>query len=98
MSNLKQKNKKPTREQTAELRPCSFCRQVAAREVLKPQLFERAKQLLVIVKVPTMVCGNCRETYFTGGTLDELERILEHQAELATLRPMPVAQYSQAAA
>lgn len=97
MSNLKQKNKKPLRQQSENLRPCSFCGQVTAREVLKPQLFERAKQLLVIEQVPTMVCGNCHETYFTGGTLEELERILDHQDELTTLRPVPVAQFSQAA-
>ncbi len=98
MRSVKKTNKQPRRRQAEGTRACSFCRQVAAREVFKPQLFERDQQWLVIEQVPTMVCGNCRETYFTGGTLDELERILEHQAELATLRPVPVAQYSQAAA
>ena len=97
MSNMKAKNKKSPRGQTEKLRACSFCRQVAAREVCKPQLFEHAQQWLVVEQVPTMVCGNCGETYFTGGTLDELERILTHQAELATLRPVPVAQYTHAA-
>ena len=79
------------------MQTCSFCRQVAAREVARPQLFERDQQMLVIEHVPTLVCSNCGETYFTGGTLDELERILLHRAELATLRPVSVAQYHPAA-
>jgi uncharacterized protein with PIN domain len=32
--------------------------------------------MLVIENVPTLRCANCGETYFTGATLDELERIL----------------------
>ncbi|MBI1763568.1 MAG: type II toxin-antitoxin system MqsA family antitoxin [Acidobacteria bacterium] len=96
MNDLKAKNQK-LRGQTKAMRVCSFCGQLAAREVYKPQLFERDQQWLVVEQVPTMVCGNCGETYFTGGTLEELERILDHQAELTTLRPVLVAQFSQAA-
>ena len=91
------KKQKAKEANTASLQTCSFCRQVTAREVARPQLFERDQQMLVIEHVPTLVCSNCGETYFTGGTLDELERILSHRAELATLRPVSVAQYHTAA-
>jgi YgiT-type zinc finger domain-containing protein len=98
MNGIKGRNKKTQRGQEGQLQACSFCRQVAAREVLRPQVFGHGKQLLVIEDVPTMVCDNCGETYFTGKTLDELERILGHQSELAVPRSVPVAQYMHSAA
>ena len=98
MSSVKQSKQKPLRRPAESLQTCSFCRQAAAREIYRSQLFERGRQMLVVEQVPTMVCGNCGETYFTGGTLDELERILARQAEPATLRPVPVAQFSHSAA
>jgi len=59
-------------------RVCSFCGQKSAREVLMSQAYGKDKQLLVIENVPTVVCDNCGESYFTSSTLDELERILSN--------------------
>jgi YgiT-type zinc finger domain-containing protein len=80
------------------LRVCSFCGQPAARESLRPQAFGQGERLLVIENVPTVVCGNCGETYFTGATIDELERILGNQASVAILRPVQVAEFTARAA
>jgi hypothetical protein len=45
-----------------------------------------------------MVCDNCGETYFTGETIDGLERILGNENELAVTRPVQVAQFIARAA
>ncbi len=79
-------------------RVCSFCSQSAAYEALRPQVFKRGDHLLVVEDVPTMICDNCGETYFTGETIDELERILSNANELAVTRPVRVAQFIARAA
>lgn len=63
-----------------------------------PQVFGRGEQLLVVENVPTMVCDNCGESYFTGATLDELERILGNQDKLVETRPVQVARFVATAA
>lgn len=79
-------------------RVCSFCSQVTAYESLKPQVFKRGDHLLVVEDVPTVICDNCGETYFTGATIDELERILSNEDEFAETRPMQVARFVARAA
>ncbi|GEM_PF-1277941 len=79
-------------------RVCSFCSQIAAYEVTRPQVFKRGDHLLVVEDVPTMVCDSCGETYFTGETIDGLERILGNENELAVTRPVQVAQFIARAA
>jgi YgiT-type zinc finger domain-containing protein len=91
------KGKKPVGTDGA-VRVCSFCGQLAAREALRPQVFGQGDRLLVVENVPTSSCENCGETYFTGATLDELERILGNQTEVAVVRPVPVAQFMARAA
>lgn len=80
------------------IRVCSFCGQLAAREALRPQVFGQGECLLVVENVPTLNCDNCGETYFTGATLDELERILGNQTDIAVVRPVQVAQFVARAA
>ena len=76
---------------------CSFCGQQSAREVFMSQAYGKEEHLLVVENVPTIICDNCGESYFTGSTLDELERILSNQGKLAKTRPVPVAQFEVAA-
>ncbi|MDX2040894.1 MAG: type II toxin-antitoxin system MqsA family antitoxin [Acidobacteriota bacterium] len=91
---MKPRARKP---KTGACRICSFCGQQSAREVLMPQAYGKDTALFVIENVPTVICDNCGESYFTGSTLEELERILSNQNEVAKARPVPVAQFKMAA-
>lgn len=91
---MKPRTRKP---KTGIGRVCSFCGQQSAREVLMPQAYGKDEGLLVVENVPTVVCDNCGESYFTGSTLEELERILSNQNKLAKTRSVPVAQFKVAA-
>ena len=90
----KQKRIRRPKTPKGQLQVCSFCGQKAAHEALRPQAFGQGEQLFVIELVPTIGCDNCGESYFSGGTIDELERIMGNQNDLAVKRPVPVAQFA----
>lgn len=88
---------KARKQKNGACRICSFCGQQSAREVLMPQAYGKDEGLLVVENVPTVICDNCGESYFTGSTLEELERILSNQNKLAKARQVPVAKFKIAA-
>ena len=55
-------------------------------------LGERAG-ILVVDKVPMMLCPHCGESYFTAETLHELERLKLHKASMKPRRLAPVIEY-----
>jgi len=61
---------------------CSFCGEKAAHEVLRSRSFGCGGKLIVIEDIPTMECSNCRETYYTGGTLKTLDSLLSNPARI----------------
>ncbi|MGH9801077.1 MAG: type II toxin-antitoxin system MqsA family antitoxin, partial [Blastocatellia bacterium] len=72
----KQKRIKRSKASKGQLQICSFCGKESAHEVLRPQAFGEGESLLVIENVPTIGCDNCGVSYFSGKTVDELERII----------------------
>jgi len=49
--------------------------------------------ILVVDKVPMVVCPHCGESYFTAETLHELERLKLHKASMKSQRLVPVIEY-----
>ena len=56
--------------------------------------FGKGANLLVIEGIPSMSCSNCGESYFTAGTMHEIERVKAHRKSLAVARPVPVAAFA----
>lgn len=50
--------------------------------------------ILVVDKVPIMLCPHCGESYFTAETLHELERLKLHKASMESRRLAPVIEYA----
>ena len=73
---------------------CSFCGEKAAREVLRSRSFGRGRKLIVIEDIPTMECGNCHETYYTGETLKILDTLLSHPERITEVTEVPVAKFA----
>lgn len=57
--------------------------------------YGKGKNLLIIEKVPVLVCLHCGESYLTADTLHEIERIKLHRKNLAKLRSVAVAEFVQ---
>lgn len=72
---------------------CEICSKEGARERRVTRSYGRGGNLLVIEKVPVITCPHCGESYLTAATLHELERIKRHRKELATRRPVAVANF-----
>ena len=50
--------------------------------------------MLVIERVPVVVCPHCGQSYLTADTLHEIERIKLHRRSLAAKRPVPVVAFA----
>jgi YgiT-type zinc finger domain-containing protein len=55
--------------------------------------FGSGADILVVDGVPMRVCPRCGESYFTAGTLHELERLKLHRKSVRAPRRAPVLQY-----
>jgi len=55
--------------------------------------FGSGASIMVIDKVPMIVCPNCGESYFTADTIHELERLKLHRKNVETRRQAPVVEY-----
>lgn len=78
----------------SRLQTCSFCGEKTARQVLRSRSFGRGRKLVVIEDIPTMECGNCHETYYTGETLKALDALLSDPARTTVVKPVPVAKFA----
>ncbi len=73
---------------------CDICGKRGARLRRIAETFGRNRDFLVIENVPLITCPNCGESYFTAGTLHEIERIKMHRKHLAAERPVRVARFA----
>lgn len=78
----------------SSLQTCSFCGEKTARRVLRSRSFGRGRKLVVIEDIPTMECGNCHETYYTGETLKTLDALLSDPARITVVKSIPVAKFA----
>ena len=56
--------------------------------------YGRGAALLVVEKVPVIVCPHCGESYVTADTLHLLERIKVHRRRLAAPKRVAVASFT----
>ncbi len=56
--------------------------------------YGRGAALLVVEKIPVIVCPHCGESYVTADTLHLLERIKVHRRRLATPKRVAVASFT----
>jgi len=72
---------------------CAICGKKGARERRVTRSYGRGGNLLVVERVPVITCPHCGESYLTAVTLHELERIKRDRKELASRRPVAVANF-----
>lgn len=73
---------------------CDCCGKKGARTKHVTRSFGKGADILVIEKVPMVVCPDCGENYFTAETLQELERLKLHKKNVAVQRTAPVIRYA----
>ena len=76
---------------------CDICGEEGARTRPVSRSYGTGGDILVIEKIPMISCPHCGESYFTGDTLQELERIKLHQSSFAEKRSVSVAKFHDAA-
>lgn len=72
---------------------CDICGRRGAQIRYLTRTYGKGANLLVIEKVPVVVCPDCGESYLTAETLHELERIKLHRRALAKPRSVSVASF-----
>ena len=72
---------------------CAICGKKGARERGVTRSYGRGGNPLVVERVPVITCPHCGESYLTAVTLHELERIKRDRKELASRRPVAVANF-----
>jgi YgiT-type zinc finger domain-containing protein len=72
---------------------CDICGKDGAEIRHMTRSYGKGANLLMIEKVPVVVCPHCGESYLTANTLHEIERIKLHRKNLAKLRSVAVAEF-----
>ncbi len=72
---------------------CDICGKKGAEVRYMTRSYGKGANLLIIEKVPVVVCPNCGESYLTAETLHEIERIKLHRKNLAKLKSVAVAEF-----
>jgi len=73
---------------------CDICGKTGARLRRISRCYGKGPTLLVIEKVPTVICPHCGESYLTADTLQELDRIKMHGKAFARQRRVAVATFA----
>jgi len=72
---------------------CDVCGQEGARIKHVSRAYGKGEDMVVIDKVPVVVCTNCGESYMTADTMHEVERLKLHKRSMKTQRLAPVITY-----
>ncbi len=62
---------------------CAICGKGTVKLRRISRSYGRGARLLVIEKVPILICSRCGESYMTAETLHEIERIKLHRKTVA---------------
>lgn len=73
---------------------CDICGRKGARVLKVTETYGKGRNLLVIEDIPMVSCSNCGESYLTGETLHEIERIKLLRKSLAVGCAVGVASFS----
>lgn len=69
---------------------CDLCGKSGAKVKRISRSYGRGDEMLVIDKVPIVVCPHCGESYMTAETLREIERLKLHGKNIKSERRAPV--------
>ena len=72
---------------------CDVCGQKGARTKSVSRAYGKGEDMVVIDKVPIVVCPKCGESYMTAETMHEVERIKLHRRSMKTQRLAPVVNF-----
>ena len=72
---------------------CDICGKEGARTKRVTRAYGKGDDMVVIDKVPVVVCPNCGESFLTAETMHEVERLRLHQRTLKPQRLAPVISY-----
>jgi YgiT-type zinc finger domain-containing protein len=73
---------------------CSNCGNDETKTRYISRSYGKGEDLLVIENIPMISCPKCGESYMTAQTLREIERIKQQRQQLATKRPVAVAEFA----
>jgi YgiT-type zinc finger domain-containing protein len=76
-----------------ETTTCDVCGEEGARRKHVSRAYGKGENMVVIDKVPIVVCPHCGESYMTADTMHEVERIKLHKRSMKTQRLAPVVNY-----
>ncbi len=77
----------------AHIMTCDICGEEGAKTKHVTRAYGTGDAMVVIDKVPVVVCPHCGETYLTAETMHEVERLRLHQRSLKPDRLAPVINY-----
>ena len=80
--------------QPIDPRICDNCGKPGARVRFISRSYGKGDALLVIENVPVISCPSCGESYLTAQTLREIDRIKRQRQQIATIRPVAVAEFA----
>ncbi|GAB4498159.1 MAG: hypothetical protein OHK0052_11030 [Anaerolineales bacterium] len=73
---------------------CDICGKAEARIRYVSRTYGKGDDLLIIENIPLVSCPNCGESYFTAQTLHEIERIKLDRQQVASIRPVAIAEFA----
>lgn len=82
----------PKATRTAGLH-CANCGSADVKLKHVTRSFGKGDALLIIEAIPMRSCRSCGESYFSGPTMHEIERIKTLRASVAVNRSVPVAAF-----
>ena len=72
---------------------CDICGQEGAKTRYVSRSYGKGEDMIVIDRVPAVVCPNCGESYMTADTMHEVQRLKLHRRSVKALRLAPVISY-----
>jgi YgiT-type zinc finger domain-containing protein len=72
---------------------CAYCGEAAAWETAMAHSFRSGEELIVIEKVPTMICDSCGQSYFLSPAWKFVNEVLKHPDKHTEKRMVKVATY-----
>ena len=72
---------------------CAYCGETAARQVELPQAYRGGDELIVIDKVPALLCDSCGQCYITDATWAMVDEVLRHPEKHTKNKMVKVATY-----
>jgi YgiT-type zinc finger domain-containing protein len=80
-------------QQEKELILCDICGARAARAVKRPQVLGRGAEMILVDNVPVIACRNCGESYMTGQTIHQLDKLRSRKKTKSSKRKIAVAEF-----